>query len=96
MATNDSRMKNLQHVRDQLDELEQIIDYYQTDLTQTQDEEQTIYEETPIQPDDVQRLKTLIMQQRQQQKPLPPPPPKAGIKEKPLDKLSSELATKRL
>jgi len=53
---SENRLKNLQHVRERLDELEQIVKYYQTDLDNQQDEE------TSIQPDDVQRI-----QQKQQQ-----------------------------
>ncbi|CAF3764721.1 unnamed protein product [Adineta steineri] len=91
---DENRVKNLQHVRQQLNELEQIVRYYQMDLMDQQEEETTVYEEAQIQPDDVQRIKTLITQQKQQISPAKinnnnnPP--------KPLDKLSTELATKRL
>jgi hypothetical protein len=53
---SENRLKNLQHVRERLDELEQIVKYYQTDLNNQQDEE------TSIQPDDVQRIQTAIQQ----------------------------------
>jgi len=56
-------LKNLEHIRERLDELEQLVTYYQTDLHNQQDEE------TSIQPDDAPKH---------------------------LDKLSSELTTKRL
>jgi hypothetical protein len=92
----ENRLKNLQHVREQLDELEKIVTYYQLDLINSQEEETTIYEETPIPPDDAQRLKTLIMQQRQQASSSTINTIDDDNKPKPLDKLSSELAAKRL
>ncbi len=88
-----NRVKNLQHVRNQLDELEQIVTYYQSDLMNQPEEESTVYEETPIQPDDAQRLKALMMQQRQQTSSVTT---NNDTTSKPLDKLSSELAAKRL
>ena len=56
------------------------------------EEETTVYEETSIQPDDVQRLKQLLIQQKQQTPTthLPEKDPKQ------LDQLSNELAAKRL
>ncbi len=57
-------MKNLEHVRDRLDELEQLVRYYQIDLHNQQDE-----------PEFVQQTDNTP---------------------KHLDKLSTELATKRL
>jgi hypothetical protein len=92
----ETRVKNLQHVRDQLDELEKIVTYYQLDLINPQEEETTVYEETPIPPDDAQRLKTLIMQQRKQASSPSRQTTKNGNPSQPLDKLSSELAAKRL
>ncbi|CAF4287233.1 unnamed protein product [Rotaria sp. Silwood2] len=92
---SDNRVKNLEHVREQLNELEQIVTYYQLDLTNDQDEETTVYEETPIQPDDAQRLKTLILQEKQKSI-SSTPNNKNKNTPKQLDKLSSELAAKRL
>ncbi len=91
---DENRSKNLQHVREQLDELEQIVTYYQLDLMNQQEEETTVYEEAQIQADDVEHLKKLIMQQKQLT-----PPATANNNDntaKPLDKLSNELAAKRL
>ena len=86
----ENRAKNLQHVRNQLDELEQIVTYYQSDLMNQPEEESTVYEETPIEPDDAQRLKALMMQQRSSVT------TNNDTTSKPLDKLSSELAAKQL
>jgi hypothetical protein len=90
----ENRLNNLQHVREQLDQLEQIVTYYQLDLINQPEEETTVYEETAIPPDDAQRLKTLILQQRQQTS------SSSSINNdntpKQFDKLSSELAAKRL
>lgn len=90
-------MKNLQHVRGQLDELEKIVTYYQLDAMEAQEEETTVYEEAPIPPADAQRLKSLIIQQQRQQA------SSSTIdtidqddRAKPLDRLSNELAAKRL
>ncbi len=91
----DTRLNNLQHVRDQLDELEQIVTYYQLDLMNQPEEETTIYEETSIQPDDAQRLKALIMQQRQQTQ-SETTTTNHDNNPKQLSKLSNELAAKRL
>jgi hypothetical protein len=93
---NENRLKNLQHVREQLDELEKIVTYYQMDIVNPQEEETTIYEETAIPPDDAQRLKELIMQQRQQASSSSINTIDNDNTHKPLDKLSSELAAKRL
>jgi hypothetical protein len=90
----ETRLKNLQHVREQLDELEQIVTYYQLDLINQPEEETVVYEETPIPPDDAQRLKTLIIQQRQQAS--SSATTNNDHASKPLDKLSNELAAKRL
>jgi len=87
----ENRLNNLQHVREQLDQLEQIVTYYQLDLINQPEEETTVYEETAIPPDDAQRLKTLILQQRQQT-----PSTNNDNTPKQFDKLSSELAAKRL
>ncbi|CAF1431855.1 unnamed protein product [Adineta ricciae] len=85
----ENRQENLHHVREQLDELEKILTYYQFDLMDPPGEEETtIFEEDPIRPDDVQRLKSLLDQQKMQTS---PPNTK-----QPLDKLSNELAAKRL
>lgn len=93
--SDENRLNNLQHVREQLDELEQIVTYYQSDLMDHQEEETTVYEESQIQADDLERLKKLMMMQQQQQT--------SSVTSnntdntgKPLDKLSSELAAKRL
>lgn len=93
---NENRLKNLQHVREQLDELEKIVTYYQLDIINPQEEETTIFEETSIPPDDAQRLKALIMQQRQQTSSSTINTIDNDDKPKPLDKLSNELAAKRL
>jgi hypothetical protein len=77
---SENRLKNLQHVRERLDELEQIVKYYQTDLNN---------QETSIQPDDVQRVQTVIQQKQQQIT-------NNNNNPKQLDKLSSELTAKRL
>lgn len=90
----ENRLKNLDSVRERLSELEEIVNYYQYDLMNQTEEETTVYEETPIQPDDVQRLKALMMQQRQKQQHQPPPPSEATPEN--LDQLSNELAAKRL
>ncbi|CAF2208121.1 unnamed protein product [Rotaria magnacalcarata] len=92
-APVESREKNLKNVREQLNELEQIVTYYQLDLMNQSEEETTVYEETPIQPDDAQRLRALLMQERQ--KPIAAIPSNDNAS-KPLDKLSTELAAKRL
>lgn len=84
----ENREQNLQHVRQQLDELEKILTYYQFDLMEPPEEETTVFEEAPIRPDDVQRLRLLLDQQKQQTS---PPNTK-----QPLDNLSNELAAKRL
>ena len=52
------------------------------------EEETTVFEEDPIRPDDVQRLKSLLDQQKLQASP--------SNTKQPLDKLSNELAAKRL
>lgn len=96
VPATENRMKNLQHVRDQLDELEQIVTYYQLDLMEPQEEETTVYEEAPIQPADAQRLRTLIMQQRQQTSSSTIDTIDQDERNKPLDRLSDELAAKRL
>ncbi|UJR31138.1 hypothetical protein I4U23_018645 [Adineta vaga] len=90
----ENRAQNLEHVRQQLNELEEIVNYYQLDLMDQPEEETTVYEEDQIQPDDVQRLKSLIIQQKQQTS-----SSQTNHNEntaKPLNKLSDELATKRL
>ena len=89
-------MKNLQHVRDQLDELEKMVTYYQVDAMETQEEETTVYEEAPIPPADAQRLKSLIMQQKQQTSSSTIDTIDQDDRAKPLDRLSNELAAKRL
>ena len=87
---SDQRLKSLQHVRERLDELEEIVTYYQYDLmNQQQEEETTVYEETPIPPDDVKHLKSLMSQQNQQRVTNEHTPQQ-------LDQLSNELAAKRL
>jgi len=88
----ENRLNNLQHVREQLDQLEEIVTYYQLDLINQPEEETTVYEETAIPPDDAQRLKTLILQQRQQTSSAT----NNDNTPKQFDKLSSELAAKRL
>ena len=85
----DQRVKSLQHVRERLDELEEIVTYYQDDLMNQQEEETTVYEETPISPDDVPHLKSLMIQQKQQRATNEHTPQQ-------LDQLSNELAAKRL
>ncbi|CAF1498891.1 unnamed protein product [Rotaria sp. Silwood1] len=92
-TSNDNRSKNLEHVREQLNELEQIVTYYQMNLMNDQEEETTVYEETPIQPDDAQRLKKLLVQEKQK---LTSTTLNNENIPKPLDKLSNELAAKRL
>ena len=59
-----------------------------------QEEETTVYEEAHIQADDVERLKNLIMQQNHETSPVTTN--NNDKTAKPLDKLSSELAAKRL
>lgn len=102
-VTSENRLKNLHHVREQLNELEQLVSYYQMDLVNQPDEETTVYEEASIQPDDAQRLKALIMQERQ--KALSSSASTSSTTTtnnnnnatpKPLDRLSNELAAKRL
>jgi hypothetical protein len=93
---NENRLKNLQHVREQLDELEKIVTYYQLDIINSQEEETTVFEETPIEPDDAQRLKALIMQQRQQTSSSTINTIDNDNAPKSFDKLSNELAEKRL
>ncbi|CAF1198544.1 unnamed protein product [Rotaria sp. Silwood1] len=77
----ENRLKNLEHVRERLDELEQIVTYYQTDLDNQQDEE------APIQLNDGQYLKTYLQQKAQANNNNP---------SKQLDKVSNDLAAKRL
>jgi hypothetical protein len=91
----ENRLNNLQHVREQLDQLEEIVTYYQLDLINKPEEETTVYEETAIPPDDAQRLKTLILQQRQQTSSATTTTNNDNTA-KQFDKLSSELAAKRL
>lgn len=91
-ASTDSRTKRLEYVREQLNELEHIVKSYQSALVSEPEEITTVYEETPIQPDDAQRLRALLMKERQK--------PTLTIQNnenssKPVDKLSSELAAKR-
>jgi hypothetical protein len=43
----ENRLKNLEHVRERLDELEQIIGYYQNDEEQSDDAEPTTNNNTP-------------------------------------------------
>ena len=49
---SENRLKNLEHVRERLDELEQIVTYYQTDFNYQKDEE------TSIGSDDERHLRT--------------------------------------
>jgi len=37
-------LKNLRNIRDRLDELEQIVNYYQTDIEHDEDEEIVVYD----------------------------------------------------
>ena len=90
----ENRRQNLEHVRTQLDELEQLVGYYQLDLMDQPEEETSVLEETPIEPLNAQLLKSLLIQQKQQASPA-----KAIENDdsaKPLDTLSNELAAKRL
>lgn len=79
-----------------MDELEQIVTYYQLDAMEAQEEETTVYEEAPIPPADAQRLKSLIMQQKQQASSSTIDTIDQDDRAKPLDRLSNELAAKRL
>ena len=91
-SSPEHRLQNLHHVRERLDELEQLVSYYQDDLMHQPEEETTVYEETSIQADDVQRLKQLLIQQKQQTS-------TTQLSEKnpqQLGQLSNELAAKRL
>ncbi|CAF1022732.1 unnamed protein product [Rotaria sordida] len=74
----ENRLKNLEHVRQRLDELEQIVTYYQTDLNNQHNEN------TLIQLDDTQYLKTFLPQTNN------------NNVSKQFDKVSSDLAAKRL
>ncbi|CAF2501109.1 unnamed protein product [Rotaria sp. Silwood2] len=78
----ENRLKNLEHVRERLDELEQIVTYYQTDLNNQHDED------TPIQSDDAQYLKTFSQQKRQTYN--------NDNASKQFSKVSNDLAAKRL
>jgi hypothetical protein len=90
-------VENLHHVRDRLEELEEIVNYYQHQLMQQQqhEEETTVYEEKAIEGDDVQRLKILLQQYKAQV----PNVSESSTKEnnpQHLHHLSNELAAKRL
>lgn len=47
----ENRLRNLEHIRERLDELEQLVTYYHADLLNQPDEEPTAYEieKTPLQ-----------------------------------------------
>lgn len=78
----------MSEVRSKLVDLEDILDFYENDLMNQQDEESTVYEETSIEPEDVQRLKTLMLEQQERVS--------NDNKEKNFDRLSEQLAAKRL
>ena len=49
-STGDNRLKSLQHVRERLDQLEEIVNYYQTDLINEQEEESTVLKKLLLNP----------------------------------------------
>ena len=87
----------MEHVREQLNELEQILTYYQFGLMNEQ-EETTTYEEKLIQPDDARHLQALLTKQKQitSSTTMHDDDNKNDNIHKPLEKLSSELTAKRL
>lgn len=60
----ENRLKNLELIRERLDELEQLVTYYQTDLHHPYDEELTAYEMPENTPEHFDRLSTELATKR--------------------------------
>ncbi|CAF0792289.1 unnamed protein product, partial [Didymodactylos carnosus] len=91
LSKTTNRLKKLNHVKHRLDELEQIVNYYNSEANEMigdndEDEmerEETVYEEQSIQPSDAIKLKMLMAKTKNQDA-------------QNLDQLSDELNGKRM